>query len=130
MKALETFIKQARFLIVDDEITNVCLLEETLIDEGLNEFVSTTDSRKAADLFREFQPDIVLLDLMMPYLSGFEVLDRINSLIPPDQLVPVIILTADITPATRNRALKSGARDFLTKPLDPDELILRCRNLL
>ncbi len=130
MKALETFIKQARFLIVDDEITNVCLLEETLIDEGLNEFVSTTDSRKAVELFREYQPDIVLLDLMMPYLNGFEVLDRINSLIPPDQLVPVIILTADITPATRNRALKSGARDFLTKPLDPDELILRCRNLL
>lgn len=130
MKALDAFINQARFLIIDDEITNVCLLEETLIDEGLHDFVSTTDPREALSLFRAHQPDIILLDLMMPYLSGFEVLDQINSLLPPDQIVPVIILTADITPETRNRALRSGARDFLTKPLDPDELVLRCRNLL
>lgn len=130
MKTVEEFIKNASFLIVDDEPGNVCLLEETLEDEGLENFVSTTDPREALALFEKHRPDIVLLDLMMPHLDGFEVLDRIHEVVAPDEYLPVLILTADISPATRHKALANGARDFLTKPLDPDELVLRCRNLL
>jgi len=130
MKALEDFIDGATFLVVDDEFTNVCLVEETLAEEGWTHVVSTTDSRDVVDLYREHQPDLILLDLMMPHLSGFEVLGKLHERIPPDELLPVIILTADVTRETRHRALRSGARDFLTKPLDPDELVGRCRNLL
>ena len=130
MNSLEDFIRDAVFLIVDDEIGNVCLLEETLEDEGLENHYSTTDPREVVSLFKEHRPDIVLLDLMMPYLNGFEVLDKIHEFLPPDELLPVIVLTADVTAEARHRALASGAKDFLTKPLDPDELVLRCRNLL
>lgn len=130
MSALETFIRQARILIVDDELANVRLLEAVLEEDGQMNFKGTTDSRQALALFHEYKPDIVLLDLMMPFLDGFAVMEQLRGVIPPDQNLPIVVLTADVAPSTRRRALAAGARDFLTKPFDADELHLRTRNLL
>jgi signal transduction histidine kinase len=117
-------------LIVDDEEANLDLLEEFLSAEGWHSIVRTDDSRSALPLFEEHWPDLVLLDLHMPHMSGYEVLRQIQERVAQDDFVPVVILTADMLPSTRTRALADGAHDFLTKPLDVVEVRLRVRNLL
>jgi signal transduction histidine kinase len=91
---------------------------------------SVTDSRRALGVFLAEKPDIVLLDMHMPHLDGMTLLSQIKASLTPDEYLPVLVLTADITPETRQRALSKGAHDFLTKPIDPDEVLLRIRNLL
>ncbi|MCG6988043.1 MAG: response regulator [Gemmatimonadetes bacterium] len=120
----------ARVLIVDDENANVLLLQRILQRAGFEEFKSTTDSRHVLPLFTEFKPDLVLLDLHMPHLDGYAVMDQLHSRIGPSEYLPILVLTADVTAATKQRALSAGARDFLTKPLDATEVVLRIRNLL
>src|SRR5437867_4358892 len=122
--------KAARILIVDDESANVRLLERVLEREGYTNLKSTTDARQALPLYTEFRPDLVLLDLAMPYLDGFQVLERIKPLISSQTFLPILVLTADITMETKRRALESGAKDFLTKPFDRVEVLLRIKNLL
>jgi len=122
--------KTARFLIVDDEISNVRVLEHMLEDWGCRQVRSTLDSRQTADLFREFEPDIVLLDWMMPHLNGLQVMELLGPLIAPDDFLPILILTADTSDHIKRLALEQGAADFLTKPFDAVELSLRVQNLL
>jgi signal transduction histidine kinase/DNA-binding NarL/FixJ family response regulator len=123
-------IEDARILVVDDEEANVDLLESMLGDEGYRNVVSTRDARQAVALYHSVAPDLVLLDLHMPHLDGFGVLREMRELTPADAFVPVLVLTADITPEAKQRALSEGAKDFLTKPLDATEALLRIRNLL
>jgi len=123
-------IKNARILIVDDELANVRLLEVILQQAGYTQIQSTTDAREALPLFTARQPDIVLLDLNMPHLDGFEVMRQLRSHVPPGSFLPILVLTADTTPQTKRKALEEGAKDFLTKPLDTVEVLLRTRNLL
>ena len=123
-------IEDAVILVVDDEEANVDLLESMLGDEGYRNVVSTRDSRQAVALYHSVAPDLVLLDLHMPHLDGFGVLREMRGLTPPGAFVPVLVLTADITPEAKQRALSEGAKDFLTKPLDATEALLRIRNLL
>lgn len=120
----------ARILIVDDEDANVRLLERILRRAGYAQIEGTTDPRSVATLLAEFEPDLILLDLLMPHLDGFAVMDLLNEAVPSDQYLPVLVLTADITPDTRRRALAGGAKDFLTKPFDVDEVVLRINNML
>ena len=127
MSALDA-LTQSRILIVDDEPMNVRLLERMLNEAGYLNLQSTTDSRQVSALYRTFQPDLILLDLMMPYLDGVAVMEQLA--IAPDVYLPVLVLTADVTPAAKLRALAAGAKDFLTKPLDRVEVLLRIRNLL
>ncbi len=117
-------------LLVDDEEANLDLLEEFLAAEGWSSLIRVSDARQAIPMFEAHSPDIVLLDLHMPHVSGYDVLRQIQERVPPDDFVPVVILTADMLPATRTRALTEGAHDFLTKPLDAVEVRLRVRNLL
>jgi putative two-component system response regulator len=119
-----------RILIVDDQDTNVLLLQAVLTEHGYTDLVSTTDSRQALSLFLEQQPDLVLLDLQMPELDGFAVLDQLAPSIPPDTYLPILILTAEVGSAAKRRALAAGAKDFLSKPFDVTEVMLRIRNLL
>lgn len=130
MTALDDFLLNARFLIVDDEPANVRLLEYQLEESGRHNVRSTTDSRKALEIWAEFQPDIILLDLMMPHVSGFDVMAQLREALPEDSFLPIVALTADISVETRRKALAAGARDFLLKPFDVTELELRIRNLL
>jgi len=119
----------ARILIVDDQDANVLLLEKILQGAGHPNVLSTTDPRQVIDLYRAFRPDILLLDLHMPHLDGFEVMALLRAALAEDYL-PILVLTADITQPTRLKALQSGAKDFLTKPFDQVEVINRIRNIL
>jgi putative nucleotidyltransferase with HDIG domain len=119
-----------RILIVDDQPSNILLLEGILEDQDYNSVRSLTDSRQALPVFLEYQPDLILLDLQMPYLNGFEVMKQLRGRVPPGTFLPILVLTADITPETKRQALAEGATDFLTKPFDTTEVILRIKNLL
>jgi EAL domain-containing protein (putative c-di-GMP-specific phosphodiesterase class I) len=120
----------ARILIVDDEPANVLLLERILDRAGYAQRSALTDARQVPRLFAEVGPDLILLDLHMPYLDGFAVMETLAPLIGPDEFVPVVVLTADSTSEVRQRALAAGATDFLTKPFDATEVLLRIHNLL
>jgi len=123
-------ISKSRVLIVDDEPSNVRLLERILELNGAPSMRTTTDARETLALTLEFDPDIILLDLHMPHLDGFAVMELLKTAIPPETYLPILILTADITPETKRRAFLSGAKDFVTKPLDHSEVVLRIKNLL
>jgi putative two-component system response regulator len=120
---------RARILIVDDEAANVLLLKEFLADTA-GEFRLLTDPRQVELAFTEFEPDIVLLDLHMPNLDGHEILTRLQRARENAGFVPFVVLTGDTSTSARNTALARGANDFLTKPLDRMEVVLRVRNLL
>lgn len=123
-------LNSARFLVVDDEPANVLLLKRLLEINGYSNVVTEIDSRAVAGLCEVFQPDIILLDLMMPHLDGFGVLAAIQPYLHSQTYLPVLVLTADASPDAKRRALAEGARDFLLKPFDHPEVLLRVRNLL
>jgi CheY-like chemotaxis protein len=123
-------LTDARILVVDDERVNVVLLERILEQDGYRNVKSTTDSSQAAALYEEFEPDLVLLDLHMPGLDGFAVMEQLEGRVPSGTFLPILILTADIRPEIKRRALSAGAKDFVTKPFDRTEVLLRIQNLL
>jgi putative two-component system response regulator len=117
-------------LIVDDQENNIRILERMLRKAGYEQLASSTDPRDAQPLFEQHRPDLVLLDLHMPHLDGFGVLERLAPYIAPGTYMPILVLTADISPEAKQRALSMGAKDFLAKPFDSTEVLLRIRNLL
>ncbi len=119
----------ARILIVDDERANVQLLHGFLRASGYTHVQSTSDPTTVVALVRSFDPDLILLDLRMPGLDGFGVLEQLRPWTESFYL-PVLVLTGDISEEAKRRSLASGARDFLHKPLNLVETRLRIRNLL
>jgi putative two-component system response regulator len=117
----------ARILIVDDLEANVLLLRRTLTAAGYTNLDSTTNPREVLELHREQRFDLILLDLMMPGMDGFEVMEGLHEL-EPDGYLPVLVITAQ--PDQKLRALKAGAKDFLSKPFDLPEVLARVSNLL
>jgi len=126
-----TFAKFAKMkiLVIDDEPANVALLEGILTDNGYTRVKSITNSREAIETYQAFQPDLVLLDLMMPHVDGLTILETLRSQ-AGDILLPVLVLTADVNEETKLRALRAGATDFLLKPFDQIEALFRIANLL
>jgi putative two-component system response regulator len=118
-----------RVLIVDDDPVNIELLSHYLAGH-VDDIRGLTDSRQVETVFSEYQPDLVLLDLHMPDPDGLEVLRRLRGARLSLGYLPVIMLTADSGHVARNSALILGADDFLLKPFDREEVILRVRNLL
>lgn len=125
-----TELHQSRILIVDDNAANVEQLEQLLEFNEFTNLKSTTDPREVEALLTEFEPDIILLDLQMPHLDGFQILEMLGRKVPESDFLPVIVLTADVSTESRERALKLGAMDFLTKPFDFVEAELRVTNQL
>ncbi|HEX9362738.1 MAG TPA: response regulator [Candidatus Dormibacteraeota bacterium] len=119
----------SKVLIVDDDATEVELLR-AFLDGEVDEVSSLTDPRLVEEVFAAFQPDVVVLDLHMPGADGLEVLRRLRSARHSLGFLPVIVLTGDDSHVARNSALILGADEFLTKPVDRPELVLRVRNLL
>jgi signal transduction histidine kinase/DNA-binding NarL/FixJ family response regulator len=120
----------ATILLVDDEEANLDLLAAVLRPRGYTRLVRVSDARTALAAFEDARPDLVLLDLHMPHRSGFEVLADLAARVPAAEFLPVLVLTADVTAQARERALAGGAHDFVLKPFDRTEVLLRVRNLL
>ena len=120
----------SNILIVDDHQANVDILESYLEMLGFTNLWPVTDSREVLSLMDTFKPDMILLDLMMPHLTGFEVMAQIRNRLPKEYVFPILVLTADITSEAKQKALSEGATDFITKPFDLTEVGLRIKNML
>ncbi len=123
-------LKLAKILIVDDEEAQLVILQGILQRADYSQITTTSDSRQAVGLFTELEPDLLLLDLHMPHIDGFGVMQALKPHIPENNYFPILFLTADLRPEVKKRALAGGAKDFLTKPLDALEVKLRIENLL
>ncbi len=121
--------QSSRIMIVDDELVNLKLLEKMLRAEGYTNLVSISDPRQVRDAYCAEPTDLILLDLNMPFLNGYEVMTQLKELEDP-LLPPILVLTAQGSRDFLMRALNEGARDFLSKPFDRYELLARVRNLL
>ncbi len=130
MPASHEKVISARILLVDDDETNLRLLSRILERNGYTSVRSTTEGTAVAAIARDYDPDLLLLDLHMPPPDGFEILAQLSPLIGGPKRLPVLVLTGDDTPETKRRALSLGARDFLAKPFDATEAMLRVRNLI
>ena len=126
----ETLIRQAKIFVVDDQEDGVVLLQQMLAKAGYANVYATTDSRKTLSMYQELTPDLLILDLHMPPPNGYEILDQLAVRPNKELFFPILVLTADITPIAKLKALSLGAKDFLTKPVEHVDLLLRVRNLL
>ena len=127
---MEKEIRESKILIVDDNQSNIDILAGLLEMQGYSNVKSETDSRKTLALIDDFKPDLLLLDLMMPFLSGIEILNLLLQESEKYSEIKVLVLTADVTLATKQKVLALGAHDYLTKPFDLVEAGLRIKNLL
>jgi putative two-component system response regulator len=122
-------VETPKVLIVDDEPANISALRKLLTAAGY-QVLATTSPLEALTLYHEQAPEIVLLDLHMPELDGVGVINRLKQAAPTQAFLPVLVLTGDTSPDARRRVLAAGAKDFVAKPFDMDEVLLRIRNLL
>ncbi len=127
MKLTSADLLNAKILIVDDQLTNVQLLEQLLSEAGYKNLSATLNPTEVCALHRQHEYDLILLDLQMPGMDGFEVMAGLRTNIT-DAYLPVIVLTAQ--PAHKLRALQSGAKDFISKPFDLVEVKTRISNML
>lgn len=122
--------RESQVLIIDDEPSNIVLLRRILGRSGLGSISSESDPTKAVDLILSLAPDLLIIDLHMPGMDGFEILSAVKKSVPADCFPSVLVISGDNCPATRNRALSVGAMDFISKPFDSDDVRLRVANLL
>ena len=120
-------ILRAKILIVDDRRVNILLLERMLTSAGYDSITSTTEPGDVCQLHRDNHYDLILLDLVMPVVDGFQVMEGLKE-IEADGYLPVLVVTANA--ADKLRALECGAKDFISKPFDLTEVLMRVRNLL
>jgi putative two-component system response regulator len=122
--------KDARILIVDDLESNIGVLSQILGRAGYAICISITDPAEALEKFADVQPDLLLLDWHMEPFSGLDFIQALKTRIAAVDMPPILVLSADISAETRREALAVGATDFLCKPFNPSEVLLRIRNLL
>ena len=126
----DTTWKDASILLIDDNEVNLTLLGRVLELLGVDDIRVVNDSLQAEAVFAERRPDLVLLDLHMPHLDGFGVMEQFQAQIDGDDFIPILVVTADSSNEARERALAAGAKDFVTKPINIAEVVLRVANLL
>lgn len=126
---IEQDILHAKILIVDDQAPNVTLLEKMLKHAGYTNVTGITDSRNAVSTYLDNNVDLLLLDIRMPHLDGFDVMSQLQEAVSDDYL-PILVLTAELAVETRAKALCNGAKDFLTKPFEQLEVLQRIHNIL
>ncbi len=127
MLIIESEILSASILIVDDQESNISLLKQMLIEADYTFISSTMDPREVCALHRKYRYDLILLDLQMPGMDGFQVMEALKTN-AADSYLPVLVITAQ--PGHKLRALQAGARDFVSKPFDLLEVKTRIRNQL
>ena len=119
-----------KILIIDDEKSSVMMLEHFLRTTGYTRVRGVTDSREAVETCATFDPDLILLDLIMPNIDGYAILETLRANADSETFLPIVVLTADTTEEAKERALEADATDFLVKPVSRTEALLRIRNLL
>lgn len=119
-----------KLLLVDDEAHCTKLMEAFLKQAGFSLITMTNDPRQAVQLYREVKPDLVALDMRMPHMDGMEVMRQLRQVIPAGDYVPILIVTGELDAPTKHKALAEGANDFLNKPVDATEVVLRIKNQL
>ncbi len=129
VRAIEKNILKAKVLIVDDDPDYVKLIKKALELAGYENIRCAYDSKKVCDFYQEWWPDVLLLDLFMPNTDGFQILQKLQSLERRSYL-PILVLTAETGKESLLRTLDAGAKDFLTKPFDTNEIQFRIRNIL
>jgi signal transduction histidine kinase len=125
----DTELLTMKILMVDDEPFNIVLMEKILQRAGFTQIFTTVDSRQALALCLQHKPDLILLDLRMPHMDGFEVMHQLQNS-EQLRLIPIIVLTSENIPQTRMQALSEGAKDFISKPFDRNETLKRIQNTL
>jgi putative two-component system response regulator len=126
---LEREILEAKILIVDDSEANVWLLQEVLKTAGYTQVEGISDSREAVQFYKKFKPDLLILDINMPFLDGFQVMEELKRS-ENEAYLPILVLTSDHESSTRQKALNAGGKDFLTKPFSGPEVLARIKNML
>jgi signal transduction histidine kinase len=126
----EATLKEAHILMVDNEVGHNCLMTNFLNRIGYSNIASISDSTSTFETIKTFKPDLILLDLAMPRMNGFQVLEGLKANRQSEDQIPVLVLTGDATAENKRRALAAGATDLLVKPFDASEVSMRIRNLL
>lgn len=129
MVEIDKKVLESKIMIVDDDVSVGMILEEMLRDNEYSMIRYISDSRQACNVFQEFQPDLIMLDIRMPHVDGFGVMEQIRE-IQKESFVPILVLTAELDDAVCLKALKMGASDFLSKPYKTPEVLARIHNLL
>lgn len=125
-----SFVDKANILVVDDSLANIELFTRVLRSCGYSNIYTTTEPEEALSLYAAYSPDLLILDLMMPRVTGFDILGELGDVVADDDYRPVLVITALTDPDARRKALALGAHDFVNKPFDLQELRLRIQNLL
>ncbi len=120
---------QAKILVVDDQDISIRLLEAILKKDGFTNITLTTDPRQVKALYQEIRPEVLILDLTMPHLDGFQIMEQLKE-IDGDTYLPIIVISDEQNQEVRFRALESGAKDFLNKPYDRVEVLIRIKNMI
>jgi PleD family two-component response regulator len=126
----ESAVHRMKILIIDDEKHSVMAFEHFLRKTGYSRVLGITDSRAAVETCAEFDPDLILLDLIMPNIDGYTILETLRANEDPENFLPIVVLTADTTEEAKEHALQAGTTDFLVKPVSRSEALVRIRNLL
>jgi signal transduction histidine kinase len=126
----EATLRKAHILVVDDDVSSTCLMTNFLNRIGYSKLESLNDSTRTFEMIETFGPDLILLDLAMPHIDGFQVLEELRSNRQSEDAIPVLVLTGDASSENKRRALAAGASDLLVKPFDASEVSMRIRNLL
>jgi DNA-binding response OmpR family regulator len=122
--------RSAKILVIDDEELNCRLLQRIFLEAGYAEPVIVTDSRQAAKAFEQINPDLVLVDVHMTHVDGFTVLKQIRALSIEGTFLPVVMIAADPTAELKKAGMNAGATDFIHKPFNQAEILLRAKNLI
>ena len=123
-------LSAVKLLLIDDEYTSLKLLGVILAQAGYGKIATTTDPRQAIQLYQEVKPDLIATDMRMPQMDGFEVMRQLTAVIPAEDYVPILVITGELDALTKHKALSEGAKDFLHKPVDATEVVLRIKNQL
>jgi putative two-component system response regulator len=123
-------IHSANILLVDDEPHVIAIIRAALESDGYRNIASTTNPAEVVDLYRDTGPDLIILDMKMPGVHGLDVLEEMHSVVPDEEYLPILVVTGDQDVERKMRALVWGAKDFLAKPFEVPELLLRVRMLL
>ena len=123
-------IRSANILVVDDEPHVIAIITTALASAGYDNVSSTTQPAEVVDLYRASGPDLIILDMKMPGVHGMDILQELSSVVPDEEYLPILVVTGDRDVDRKLSALAWGAKDFLAKPFEVPELLLRVRMLL